>query len=76
MAANGKYQIDFGRIPQALRALTKELLEQEATGDRGRAEAWFNRYDKMPSALQAAIGAVKDVPVDVDPKFSFADEIR
>ena len=76
VAANGKYQIDFGRIPQALRSLSKELLEQEATGDRGRAEAWFNRYDKMPSALQAAIGAVKDVPVDVDPKFSFADEIR
>ena len=29
----------------------KELLEQEATGDRARAEAWFAKYDRMPAAL-------------------------
>ena len=33
------------------RALAKELLEKEATGDRARAEAWFSKYDAMPAAL-------------------------
>ena len=31
--------------------LAKELLEQEATGDRARTEAWFAKYDRMPPAL-------------------------
>lgn len=74
--ADGRYKIDFTKTPQSLRSLTKELLEIEATGDRGRAEAWFNRYDKMPKELQSALTSVKDVPVDIDPKFSFPDKIR
>lgn len=72
----GRYVIDFARIPAVIQMLAKELLQQEATGDSGRAEAWFKRYDKMPSTLKAALDATKDVPVDVDPVFSFRDEIR
>jgi Peptidase family M49 len=72
----GRYRIDFAKIPQAIRSLAKELLEIEATGDRHRAESWFNRYDKMPKELQTALGGAKDVPVDIDPKFSFPEEIR
>ena len=44
----GKYAVDFARMPAAIASLSKELLTIEATGDRRRAEAWFNRYDKMP----------------------------
>ena len=47
--------------------LAKELLEQEARGDRARAEAWFAKYDQMPAALKSALDAAKDVPIDVDP---------
>src|SRR5438128_7290205 len=43
---NGKYSVDFARIPGALAALAKELLEIEATGDRVRAENWFRKYDR------------------------------
>ena len=39
----------------AIERLAKELLEQEATGDRARAEAWFSKYDKMPAELKAAL---------------------
>jgi len=28
-------------MPAAIQQLAKKLLEQEATGDRARAEAWF-----------------------------------
>jgi hypothetical protein len=67
----GKYAVDYARIPAVLARLAKELLEIEATGDRARAEAWFNRYDKMPPELAAALQSAKNVPVDIEPIFSF-----
>src|SRR5262249_52667419 len=66
-AATGRYVIDYARIPAAVAQLAKELLEIEATGDRARAENWFNRYDAMPAALKAALQNTNDIPVDVDP---------
>ncbi len=69
--SSGKYSIDYGRIPTAIAQLAKELLEIEATGNRGRAETWFNRYDKMPPALARALESIHDVPVDIQPVFAF-----
>src|SRR5438552_7953986 len=71
-----RYSVDYERMPAALAALAKELLEIEATGDRQRAEKWFGRYEKMPSELQSALQAVSHVPVDVDPVFSFPEPIQ
>jgi hypothetical protein len=73
---SGRYHVDYAKMPVALAALAKELLEQEATGNRARAEAWFARYDRMPPALTTVLAAAKDVPVDVDPIFSFAEPVR
>ena len=72
---DGKYVIDYNRIPTALAQLTKELLTIEATGDRARAESWFKRYDQMPLSLNTVLQAAKDVPVDIDPKFSFREDL-
>ncbi|MBZ5608221.1 MAG: Zn-dependent hydrolase [Acidobacteriia bacterium] len=67
----GKYSVDYSKIPAAIARLTKELLEIEATGARSRAEAWFNRYDKMPPELAEALKAGRDLPVDIEPVFAF-----
>ncbi len=74
--ANGRYAIDYGKMPDALVDLTKELLEIEATGDLARAENWFKKYGAMPQELKASLQAVSDVPVDIDPVFSFAERVR
>ena len=52
--ATGLYEIDFEKMPGAIASLAKELLEQEATGDRARTEAWFKKYGQMPPELSAA----------------------
>jgi len=76
-SANGRYHVEYAKMPAALAALAKELLEQEATGNRARAEAWFAKYDRMPPALTKVLAdAAKDVPIDVDPIFSFAEPVR
>ena len=74
--ASGRYAIDFSRMPEAVAALAKELLEQEATGDRARVEAWFAKYGAVPPELAKALGAASDVPVDIDPISSFPEPMR
>jgi hypothetical protein len=71
----GRYAVDFARIPGAIAGLAKELLSIEATGDRARAEALFAKYDQMPAALATALKSSADLPVDIDPVFSFAGKI-
>jgi hypothetical protein len=74
--ASGRYVIDYAKMPDTLAALAKELLEIEATGDRARAEAWFNRYDKMPATLRSALDAASNVPVDIDPLVPFREGVQ
>jgi hypothetical protein len=73
---SGRYSIDYARMPQALADLAKELLEIEATGDRERAEKWFKKYGVMPPELQSSLKSAANVPVDIDPIFSFAERVR
>ena len=74
--ATGKYAVLVEKMPAAIASLAKELLEQEATGDRARSEAWFTKYAVLPPELQAALGKVSDIPVDVEPIYSFEEAIR
>jgi hypothetical protein len=75
--ATGRYALDYEKIPDAIHDLARELLEMEATGDRQRAEAWFEQYGTMPGELKIALRKkAADIPVDVDPVFSFQRGVR
>ena len=74
--AGGRYVIDYDRTATAITTLAKELLEMEATGDRARAENWFQKYSAMPAELKAALSTVADVPVDITPKFAFPQPVE
>jgi hypothetical protein len=70
------YAMDTARLPAALAQLAHELLAMEAAGDRGRAETWFAKYDRMPAELKAALAAAAGIPVDIHPIFSFPDKLQ
>jgi hypothetical protein len=75
--ASGRYSIDYQKMPEAVADLAKELLEIEATGDRQRAENWFQKYGSMPVELKAALKQkTSDIPVDVDPVFAFKRTVK
>ena len=74
--ASGLYVIEFDKMPAAMASLAKELLEQEATGDRGRTEAWFKKYGTMPTSLAEILAKTADIPVDVDPQFDFNPPVQ
>ena len=72
----GRYAIDYEKMPSAMVNLTKEMLEIEATGDHPRAEAWFAKYGQIPDHLKTTLKAASDIPIDVDPVFSFAINVK
>ncbi len=74
--SSGRYAVVVEKMPAAIAGLAKELLEQEATGDRARSEAWFNKYAVIPPELAAALQSVRDIPVDVEPIYSFKERIQ
>jgi len=74
--ADGRYVIDYAKIPAVLAQLAKELLQMEANGDRARAEGWFAKYDKMPADLKTALAGTGGIPVDVEPVFTFKDNVE
>jgi hypothetical protein len=70
--STGRYVIDYSLMPDAVAGLATELLEIEATGDRQRAENWFQKYGTIPADLKATLQQkTSTIPVDVDPVFSF-----
>jgi len=75
-AVTGRYAVVLEKMPDAISALAKELLEQEATGDRARTAAWFAKYAVLPDHLKQAFSRVSDIPVDIQPKYSFQEAIR
>jgi len=72
----GLYVANVEKMVGAMASLVKELLGQEATGDRVRTENWFEKYALMPPELAAALSKASHVPVDVDPEFDFQPPLR
>jgi Peptidase family M49 len=75
--SSGRYTINYQKMPEVVADLAKELLEIEATGDRQRAENWFQKYGAMPEQLRSALKQkTSDIPVDVDPVFAFKRTVK
>ena len=73
---SGRYLINYTAVPGAIADLARELLQMEATGNRARAEQWFQRYDVMPASLKSSLAATSNVPVDIDPIPAFPEPIE
>ncbi|MGH9648501.1 MAG: Zn-dependent hydrolase, partial [Bryobacteraceae bacterium] len=74
--ARGRYAMDYNKLSGALADLSKELLEIEATGDRQRAENWFAKYRLLGVDLRKSLQAASDIPIDIDPVFSFPQHVK
>ena len=75
-AANGRFNVDFERLPVAVRDLANELLMIEATGDYDRAARFLARYGVATPEIEAVNASLSDIPVDLTPVFAAAGETR
>ncbi len=72
---DGTFHVDFTKIKGAVRDLVHDLLIIEATGNYSGAKKMLTGLGKLRPEVQAAIGKLKDIPVDIDPVNVTADKI-
>ena len=70
--ANGTFSVDAAKVKDAVRKLTGEILTIEAEGSYDKAKALLDKYAVIRPAMQKALDRLKDVPVDIEPKFPLA----
>jgi hypothetical protein len=70
-AETGRFGVNPGKIKDSVRGLTRELLTIEAEGSYARAKAMLDKYGVVRTEMRKALERLKDVPVDIEPRFAF-----
>jgi hypothetical protein len=70
--AKGTFSVDEGKIKDAVRKLTAEILTIEAEGSYDKAAALLDKYAVIRPVMQKALDRLGDVPVDIEPSFPLA----
>ncbi len=72
---NDTFSVVPGKIKEAVAGLTREIMTIQAKGDYKAAKAMLDKLGVIRPDAQKVIDQLKDVPVDIAPKFVTADEL-
>ncbi len=75
VAADGTFSVDPGKVEGAVAALTREILTIEAEGSEAKARALLERQGVVRPEVQRVLDRLRDVPVDIAPRFVTAEEL-
>ena len=75
VAGDGTFSVDPAKVRAAVTGLTRELMMLEAAGDREKARALLAEQAVVRPETQRVLDRLKDVPVDVRPRFVTAEEL-
>jgi len=67
--ATGLWSIDFTKIREAVKSLSREILLLEARGDYEGTKAFMDKYGAMDPDIKAQLDGLKGIPVDIEPRF-------
>lgn len=70
---DGKFRLDFAKLEQAVRDLTRDVVIVQGDGDYDKAKAFLDEYAKLDAEAEAAIASLTHLPVDIQP--IYADEL-
>ncbi len=65
----GRFQPVPDRFREAFRDLAHDILMLQAEGSYAKAAEMVQTYGDVPPAMEAILGSLGDIPVDVDPVF-------
>src|SRR5262245_3716019 len=74
--ADGTFSVDLRRARKGVESLSRELLTRQATGDYAGAKQLLERMVVLRPEVQAVLGRLDGVPVDIRPQFVTADELE
>jgi hypothetical protein len=72
----GVFQVDATRIKQNVSDLTRDLMTMQATGDYAAGKALIDTMAVIRPPVQAVLDRLKDVPVDIEPRFVTAVQLE
>jgi hypothetical protein len=73
---DGTFAVDFGKIKDAVRDLTRELLTLEANGDYTAAKKMLDELAVIRPATQKALDRLEGIPVDIEPLYVTAKTLK
>ncbi|WP_233256709.1 hypothetical protein [Opitutus sp. ER46] len=73
VAADGTFALDAARMKAAVTGLTREIMMIQATGDYARAQALLQRMVVLRPEVARALERLRDLPVDIEPRYVSAD---
>lgn len=72
---DGTFSVVPGKIRESVTALTQQLMELQASGDRAAAEALLAKAGVVRPEVKALLDKLGSVPVDIDPHYVTADKL-
>jgi hypothetical protein len=72
---SGRFAVEPTKIKAGVTALATELLTLEGKGDRARAVALLGKLGVVRPEVQKILDKLKDVPVDIAPRFVTAESL-
>jgi len=72
---DGTFAVNAERAKEGVAALTREIMTIQAEGDYAKAKALGDRLAVIRPPVQAALDKLTDVPVDIEPRFTAAEEL-
>ena len=72
---DGRFEVNFSKIKDAVRDLDHDLLTIEATGDYAGAKRMLDQLGALRPAIQKALNSLDGIPVDIEPQFVTANQL-
>jgi hypothetical protein len=75
VAQDGTFAVNMERIKQNVTDLTRDIMTMQATGDVQAGKQMIEKLGVVRPPVQAVLDKLKDVPVDIEPRFVTADQL-
>ena len=73
--ADGTFAVDAAKIKQNVSDLTRDIMTMQAVGDYKAAQELIKTLGVVRPEVQKVLDRLKDVPVDIEPKFVTAEKL-
>jgi hypothetical protein len=75
VAQDGTFAVNPDRIRKNVGDLTRDIMTMQATGDVQAGKQMFDKLGVVRPQVQTVLDRLKDVPVDIEPRFLTADQL-
>jgi len=72
---DGTFAVDPAKIKEGVGLLTNEIMTMQAEGNYAAAKALGDRLGNVRPPVQAALDKLTSVPVDIEPRFTTAEQL-